>query len=261
MKVNTRALAASHNHRAPVSSLRLGSRIVPWTPSSLGKRLATDLLRTNNFSMVHRTFFRLVASTALAFFSMALQAQVPTEPTAYSVTVRYEISGTALRTTYRLGSRVLVDQIPAPGIPPSATPTSPTRTLYFLDTSQSLSWEPANPAAACTSGSFQGDAWLDPFSGAADLALPDVRQLGSETIHGIAAKILVSKAKPGFKLWVDPKTGLMLKAEFTPPSSDKAIPYFEVVEVDLEPPPARLFEVPSRCGPQPQASKSTGASN
>ena len=207
--------------------------------------------------MAHCTFFKIAAPAALAFSSVALHAQSPAEPTAYTVTVQYQITGTAIRTTYRLGSKVLVDQVPSPGVPPSATPAAPTRTLYFLDTGQSLSWEPANTAAACTRGSFQGDAWLDPFSGAADLAKPGVTQFGSEVTHGIATKILISTAKPGVKLGVDPNTGLMLKAEFTPPSSDKAVTYFEVTEVHLEPPPVALFEIPAHCAPQPQVSKST----
>jgi len=211
--------------------------------------------------MAHRTFFGIAASVALAFSSVALRAQSPAEPTAYTITVQYQITGTALRTTYRLGSKVLVDQAPSPGIPPNVTPAAATRTLYFLDTGQSLSWEPANTAAACTRRSFQGDAWLDPFSGAADLAMPDVTQVGSEAIHGIAAKILVSKAKPGFRLWVDPKTGLMLKAEFTPLSSDRAITYFEVTGAHIEPPPAALFEIPAHCPANPEASKSTRRSN
>jgi len=206
--------------------------------------------------MSHRMFLKIAAPAALAFSSVALDAQVPSEPTTYTVKVRFEITGAAVRTTYRLGSRVLVDQIPSAGIPPSATPAAPTRTLYFLDSGRSLSWQPSN-AAPCTHGSFQGDAWLDPFSGAADLAMPDVMQTGSETIHGIATKILVSKAKPGLRLWVDPKTGLMLKAEFSPPSSDKPITYFEVTEVHLEAPSAALFDIPAHCGAEPQESKGT----
>ncbi len=211
--------------------------------------------------MSHRTFFRLAVLAAWALSSVSLQAQSPAEPTAYTVTVQYQITGTALRTTYRLGSKVLVDQVPSPGVPPSATPNAPTRTLYFLDTGQSLSWEPANAAVACKRGSFQGDEWLDPFSGLADLAMPGVTQVGSEVIHGIATKILVSQAKPGFKLWVDPKTGLMLKAEYTPPSSDKAITYFEVIEIHLDAPPAALFGIPAQCSIDPAASPSTQRPN
>jgi len=211
--------------------------------------------------MSPRTFFRIVFPAALAFSSMPLPAQSLAEPTAYSVTVRYQITGPALRTTHRLGSKVLVDQVPSPGIPPSAPPSQPTRTLYFLDTGRSLSWEPANPSAPCSRGSFQGDAWLDPFSGANDLTRPGVTQLGSETIHGIAARILVSPAKPGFRLWVDPRTGLMLKAAFTPPSSQKSILWFEVTDLHLEPPPAALFAIPSQCAHDSEASKGAPSSN
>ena len=197
--------------------------------------------------MTHRTLVKIAATAAGAVSSVALHAQSPAEPTAYTVTMQYQITGTALRTTYRLGSKVLVDQVPSPGVPPSAPPAATMHTLYFLDTGETLSWDPADTKAACAHGSFQGDAWLDPFAGSADLAMPDVTQLGSEVIHGIATKVLVSKAKPAFMLWVDPKTWLMLKARFTPPSSDKAITYFEVTAVHLEPPPAALFEIPQHC--------------
>ena len=197
----------------------------------------------------------------LAFFPVPVHSQVLAEPSAYTVTVQYHITGTAVRTTYRLGSKVLVDQVPSPGSPPSAIPAAPTRTLYLLDTGQSFSWEPANAAVACSHSSFHGDAWLDPFSGLADFAAPDVLQVGSEVVHGIETKILVSKAKPGIRLWVDPKTGLMLKADFTQPSSDKAVIYFEVTEVHLEPPHTSLFEIPAQCAAESQVSKSGRVSN
>lgn len=206
--------------------------------------------------MAHRTIFRFALSAALALYSVAFHAQSPPEPTAYTVTMQFQVTGAAVRTTYRLGSKVLVDSVPSPGIPASPAPAIPTRTLYLLDTGQSVSWEPANPSAGCQRGTFQGDAWQDPFSGAADFALPGVTQSGTEILQGIAARILVSKAKPGFRLWVDPKTGLMLKAEYTPPSTNKAIPYFEVTEVHLEAPPAALFQIPAHCAPEPEKSKS-----
>lgn len=206
--------------------------------------------------MSHGTFMRIAAPAALALSSVALHPQTPVEPTAYTVTVQFQITGTARRTTYRLGSKVLVDSVPSPGIPPSSTPATTTRTLYSLDTGQSLSWDPADPAAGCKRSNFHGDAWLDPFSGAADFAVPGVTQAGGEVIHGIATKILVSKSKPGIRLWVDPKTGLMLKAEFTPPSLGRAITYFEVTEVRLEPPPTSIFEIPAHCASGLGASKS-----
>jgi len=72
----------------------------------------------------------------------------------------------------------------------------------------------------------------------------------------------VSRDKPGFRLWVDPTTGLMLRADFTPPSSGRSFTYFEVTAVRLEPPAAALFEIPSRCArPGPDASKGARGSN
>lgn len=212
--------------------------------------VGTRTLKSNLMSNCR--FFGIAAPVALAIFAVAVYSQVPAEPSAYTVTVQYHVTGTAVRTTYRLGSKVLVDEVPSPGSPPSAVPAAPTRTLYLLDTGQSLSWEPARVAAACSRSSFHGDAWLNPFSGLADLVAPGVTQVGSEVVLGIATKILVSKAKPGIRLWVDPKTGLMLKADFTEPSSDKTIPNFEVTEVHLEPPPIRLFEIPAQCTAEPQ---------
>jgi hypothetical protein len=231
----------------------------PWKVEKLARVLGARKLEPD--LMLRSTLFGIAAPAALAFSCATLYAQAPAEPTAYTVTVEFHITGLAVRTTYRLGSRVLVDAVPSPGIPPSTTPGAPTRILYSLDTGQSLSWDPANAATACKAGSFQGDEWLDPFSGAADLAKTGVTEVGSENIHGIPAKILVSKAKPAIRLWVDPKTGLMLKAEFTPPSSEKSIPYFEVTEVRLEPPPAALFEIPAHCAPDPEAPKSRRQTN
>jgi hypothetical protein len=211
--------------------------------------------------MAHRIFWKSAAAAALTVSFISLHAQSPGEPTAYTVTMRYHITGTALRTTYRLGSKVLVDQTPSSGIPPAASSKTATRTLYFLVTGRSLSWEPANSTAGCTRGSFVGDEWLDPFAGSADLAIPDAKPLGTEVVHGMLAKIVVSKTRPAFKLWIEPKTGLILKAEFTPPSSDKAITYSELTEVHLGPPPAALFEVPAYCGADLQVPKGRPGNN
>src|ERR1700733_73227 len=113
----------------------LRCRVLGHPPAMTFRFLATfTYTRTNPMS--HGPLFRIAALAALAFSCVASHAQSLAEPTAYTVTVQYQITGTALRTTYRLGSRVLVDQIPSPGIPASATPAAPTRTLYFLDTRQ-----------------------------------------------------------------------------------------------------------------------------
>ncbi|HTV82950.1 MAG TPA: hypothetical protein VME18_09900 [Acidobacteriaceae bacterium] len=171
----------------------------------------------------------------------ALPAQTPAEPTAYSVTVRFHITGATVRRTQRLGSQVLVDQ--------TAGPSESTRTLYNLDTKESLSWNPDNPSAPCVRKTFLPQEWQDPFSGLPDLTMKHVQRVGTESIHGIAAEILQSGAHPDsfFRLWVDPQTGLMLKAQFTSRKLGTTMTYFEVTDVSLEPPPPSVFEAPAHC--------------
>lgn len=189
--------------------------------------------------MVCRVFSILAATAAVALSSLAQTP--PPEPTAYTVTTRISVTSPTIRKTYRLGSKVLVDvrdeSASAPG----------SRTLYNLQTMESLTWNPTDPSVPCARAAFSPQAWQDPFEGGADLAMKDVKQTGTETIHGVATVILESDKKPGFRLWVDPKTGLMWKSEFTAKTLGKTMTYFEVTDVSLMPPPVSNFDIPSNC--------------
>jgi hypothetical protein len=189
--------------------------------------------------MVLRVLSILAATAVLAQSSLA---QIPPEPTAYTVTTRIQITQPTIRKTYRLGSKVLVDV--------SDAGAAATRTLYNLETMESLTWRPADPSAPCVRAGFGPRQWLDPFEGGADLAMKDVKQTGTETIHGVATVILESDRKPGFRLWVDPKTGLMWKSEFTAKQLGKTMTYFEVTDASLTPPPISTFDIPSNCSAQ-----------
>lgn len=169
-------------------------------------------------------------------------APVPPEPAAYAVTTEFRTTGDVPRTTYRLGSKVRVDMGDA-----GNASAKPTRTLYDLQTMESFSWVPSDASVACTLRTFAPGAWQDPFEGGSDLAMKDVKQTGSETIRGAATVILESDKKPGFRLWVDPQTGLMWKAEFTPQETGKKITYFEVTNVSFKPLPPSTFELPANC--------------
>lgn len=191
--------------------------------------------------MIRRVIMILAAIAAVALCSLA-QTQ-PQEPAAYTVATRISVTSPTTRKTYRLGSKVLVDVSDA-----SASSTaSPTRTLYDLQSMKSLTWNPGDPSAQCVRATFAPREWQDPFEGGADLAMKDVKQTGTETVHGVATVILESDKKPGFRLWVDPKTGLMWKSEFTAKASGKTMTYFEVTDVSLTPPPASTFDIPSNC--------------
>lgn len=190
-------------------------------------------------SMMWRSVFGFLTGTALACAS-ALSAQTPAEPTAYTVTVRISITGPVTRTTYRLGSKVLIDQ---------RTSDSRVKILYDLATLESLSWDPANPSSPCVSRGFHPPEWQDPFSGAADLTMQTVEHVGTETLRGIPAEILEFKdhRDPAFRLWVDPQTGLMLKATFVSKKLNTTLLWLEVMDVSLKPPPASLFAAPASC--------------
>jgi hypothetical protein len=193
---------------------------------------------------IDRYFLAFTSGLALA---TALPAQAPVEPTAYTVTVRVQITGTVMRTTYRLGSKVLVDQTTpsdAVGEPPGRT-----RTLYNLETKESLSWNPSDPSAPCTRSHFSGDEWLDFFSGGPDLTMKNVTHAGTETLHGVATVILESSKDPDTtsRLWVDPLTGLMWKAQFVSKKLGQTLTWFEVTDVSLQPPPSSVFAIPARC--------------
>lgn len=190
----------------------------------------------------------VIASVARSSFAQT----PPPEPDAYSVTTRIQITGPVIRKTYRLGPKVLVDQHAA-----DAAGNDPSRVLYNLQTKESLTWNPADTSALCLRANFGPREWQDPFEGGADLAMKDVKQTGTETIHGVATVILESDRKPGFRLWVDPKTGLMWKSQFTAKALGKTIVYFEVTDMSLTPPPALIFDIPSSCNAAKLAAPTT----
>lgn len=185
----------------------------------------------------------LVATAAASLSSLA---QIPSsEPTAYTVITQIQVTAPVIRKTYRLGSKVLVDVSDAGASVPH------TRTLYDLQTMKSLTWNPGDPSLACARATFSPQSWQDPFEGGVDLAMKDVKQSGTETIHGVPTVILESDKKPGFRLWVDPKTGLMWKSEFTAKALGKTMTYFEVTDVSFTPPAASTFDIPSTCSAAP----------
>jgi len=183
----------------------------------------------------------LIMMAVTAIGCHALPAQTAVEPTAYSVTVQFQATGTAQRKTQRLGSLILVDQ--------TAEPSAPQRILYNLSTRQSLSWNPDDLSGPCEHKPFLPQEWLDPFAGGPDLAMKNVHHAGVQTIHGIAADILETSEHPDstFRVWVDPRTGLMLKAELVSKKLGQTIPFFEVTEISLTPPPQSIFRIPARC--------------
>jgi hypothetical protein len=189
----------------------------------------------------------LICSAGAALMAnsgVATRAQTASGPTAYTITVNNSMFGpTMIMKTYRLGSKAVVDTRSAPDA--MGAKAIHTRTLYDLQGMESLSWDPEGTSAECNKSTFSGD-WGDPFAGAEELT-EGTKQVGVETIHGIAAKVLEgSIGTDRVKVWLDGKTGLVLKAQMTPVSGSPRTA-IEVTEVSFTRPPASVFDIPANC--------------
>jgi hypothetical protein len=159
---------------------------------------------------------------------------------------------------YRDGAKALMDIT----VPPSQQ--SPKgmhhRSLYDLQTQRSYDWDPMDPSVPCTPGAFSGD-WGDPFASSAemtaDIPKQNPKQLGAETVNGIATQVLevVPSGQGKSKLWLDPKYGLIVKWESMGPDGQYQS-MIEVKELSFARPPASVFILPPNCakaaaGPPP----------
>jgi len=191
----------------------------------------------------------------LAGCGIVLQAQTAAEPTAYTVKSDSSLTGpTSITVTYRLGSKVVVDSTTPT---PAAGVTMRLHTYFDLDSKMSYTWDPANDAVACSAGKLTGD-WGDPFGGTQDLMQQGAKQVGAETVNGIPATVyeLQMGASGTMRAWLEPKTGMLVKAVLTPPSGPPTT-MVDVTSVDLTAPPASVFALPARCTAAPAAA-STG---
>jgi hypothetical protein len=149
---------------------------------------------------------------------------------------------------YRNGAKAMLDSESAAS---AAMPNAiHTRALYDLNTQQSLSWDLADSSIPCGKSNFSG-GWGDPFAASADL-LNDLnkqnpKQMGTETVLGFSARILEASGPDGtIRVWIDTKTGLVLKA-LSIPASGAPQTIIEVLSVSYAPPPDSVFAVPAVC--------------
>lgn len=172
-----------------------------------------------------------------------LVSQTSALPTDYTVTANNAMFGPATVTrTYRLGSKALVDNRSADDGGPIHM-----RTFYDLQKMESFTWDPVNSSSQCSRGTFSGD-WGDPFTGAADLPKQGAKQVGTEMLHGWAAKVMELAAGPSgtMKVWVDSKSSMIVKAQVVPVSGPPKT-MVEVTAVNMAPPPASVFVLPASC--------------
>ena len=182
-----------------------------------------------------------VVIVAGVIVSPKLLAQYMKAPDAYTVTENNMMSGPGSTTTvYRDGSKALMEITNAQG--------GHTRTLYDLQAGTSMSWSAENATAGCSTGTFSGD-WGDPFASSADmtkdLAKPEVKMTGTETINGFATKVYEitgPTAAQSAKAWVDNKYGLVIKANVGAMGT-----MVEVKTLSVGKPAASVFVLPPAC--------------
>jgi hypothetical protein len=178
------------------------------------------------------------------------RAQSTTAPQQYSITEVVSMFGPVQNMqVYRDGMKAVIEQSYPPQQP--GAQGGHTRTLYDLKEGTSITWDLSSSAAGCSKGNFSGD-WGDPFASSkdmnADLAKSNAIDLGTETISGISAKVEQASTDQGvFKVWLDPKTGLILKLQMTPKTGGPATTMVEVKQVSFAKPAASLFILPAEC--------------
>lgn len=168
---------------------------------------------------------------------------------AYSVTeIFYHLTGTGQLgpvkwSIFRDGSKVLVEK--------QNTPEQVRKyhilLLYDLATHMEVFWD-VDHAAYCNSAPFQdGEPALgDPFGSDVAVFRRSAKEVGAETIRGIATKIY-QQTSPNrtLKMWIDPRSGAAMKVQEA--SNGEMLTTLEVLELSIGKPPAELFAVPAAC--------------
>ena len=198
----------------------------------------------------YRSTWRFVVVALFANLAVAgLHAQSSPAPTVYTVTEVNSMFGPAVNLTiYRNGMKAVIDSTVAPDA--SNPKGTHVRTLYDLQNQTNYSWDTADAGVPCGGGSFSGD-WGDPFAMSAGLSGDFVKQggkeTGTETVNGIATRVLeASTPQAKIKVWLDPKSGLLIRAMMTAPNGDSRT-MIDVKQVSLVAPAASIFMLPAKC--------------
>ena len=174
-------------------------------------------------------------------------AQDHQAPSAYRITLTSSLYGEPqIVTIARSGSKALVDEV---STEKTAHTSIHSRTLYDLDANTVTSWAWPNPPA-CYTSAFAGD-WGDPFIAAAALTGPDAKLADIQTVNGMTVNVMTAPApdRNSYKVWIDSRTGLMLRAHLIPADNGPERPLLDVTEISLTAPPADTFALPAACAP------------
>jgi len=192
----------------------------------------------------------LLAPALAAGLALPLAGQFAPAPETYSVTQTNFMGDTGVtRRTSRDGSKVAVERTSPPSQPGGKA--SRFHTVYDLQKHTSVSWDPTSPSPQCSTGTFGGD-WGDPFEMSkemnSDIATKHYKPSATETVNGVSTQVYEEDmgADGKAKVWLEPKYGLMMRAQFAAPGAPlKTV--LETQELSLAKPPESLFAIPAAC--------------
>ena len=206
------------------------------------------LLRLTSDQELHMTTAKLSLLLLGGILTFRLAGQ-PAGRNAYSVTeVYYGLNGVGQvgpvnLSIYRDGPKVLVENQNTP----EQARKYHIRLLFDRRTHVQIFWDVDLPAF-CNTAPFKDDdpADGDPFGTDVAVFLRDAKEIGVETIHGMATRIY-EDARPGrtVKMWIDPKSGAAMKVEST--LDGNTLTNLEVLKLSVGKPPAELFVIPAAC--------------
>lgn len=179
----------------------------------------------------------------------AASAQLAAAPTRFRVTeTLFLVTPGQVLKIGRDGPRAIIEQI----LPPTADSPAGVRTraYYDLKAQQSYTLDLASPATPCGPSHFTGD-WGDPFAMSADLlgqmAKAHPTPAGAATVNGMATQVSVATTPDGqARVWVEPKTGLIVKWVMTPPKGPPRT-MIEVTSFFPTPPSPAALALPTKC--------------
>ena len=184
-----------------------------------------------------------------------LGAQSASPPHTYSFTEKNSMIVPDLTLKiYRDGSKELIDQSRPPS---SASPQGfHTRSLYDFQGHKVYTWDLIQTARPCSASDYAEAAApyeTDVISGAAELAAmiaaDKPQTVGTETVNGIAAKILEVPDPSGqgrTRIWLAEKSNYVIKWVIIPKTGPPQI-QLEITNLSFVKAPASVFVLPAAC--------------
>ena len=194
--------------------------------------------------------FCLAAAALFAGLAPSVSnAQPAVAPTRYSVTeILFFVVPDQIMKIGRDGQSAIIEQsIPARADHPTGVHS---RAYYDLKAGLSYTLDLIDRATPCGPSKVSGD-WGDPFAMSADLIAQMAKfhptNAGAATVNGIATEVSTATTPDGqAKVWVEPKTGLIVKWVMTPPNGPPRT-MTEVTSFSQTPPSPAALALPTKC--------------